>query len=283
MLTDSTKRSFPKIPFKPSQPMNQKYLALISATFVIGGLSQAAVIATDNFENNNPGTAYNDGISYGDNGGSGFGALTYLQGNGGGLFNATLSGSRALGIFAGGGGGNTQALGRTISSSTTSGVLTFQLRFDLANDVAFSGINIKSALGSAPSGFGTSELLSLGLTPSTGNNSIFIGGSVNTTIPLGVELRGVNLDFSVDFNTDTGAYIVGAKRTSDSLFTTVSGTLKDTNGGAAGVGAVSAIGFGNFNTGNNQNLIVDNLTLVPEPTSAALGLIGSLLLLRRRR
>jgi len=55
--------------------------ALLSAVAV-----HAQVSALDNFENNNPGTAYNDGIQYGDNGGSGFGALTYLEGTGGGLF-----------------------------------------------------------------------------------------------------------------------------------------------------------------------------------------------------
>src|SRR6201999_3266799 len=86
---------------------------------VAAALSAAAVTANaqisalDNFENNNPGTAYNNGIQYGDNGGVGFGALTFLEGAGGGIFDGSLDGARALGIFAGGASGNTQALGRT--------------------------------------------------------------------------------------------------------------------------------------------------------------------------
>lgn len=253
--------------------------ALLTAFLAAGTLSHAAVVATDDFENNNPGSAYNDSIQYADNGGTGFGALTYLEGSGGGLFDASLSGSRALGVFAGSGGGNTQALGRTVTT-TVAGTYTLQGRFDLDNSVAFSGFNIKSSLGAL---FGTSELLSFGLTPGTGNTSIFVGGSVNTSIAMGFELRGVNLDFSLDFDTDTGAYTLGVKKTSDAIFNTVSGTLKDTNGGDAGVGALGAVGFGNFHTGNDQNLVADNLNLVPEPASAALGLIGAALLLRRRR
>jgi hypothetical protein len=258
--------------------MKLKPQPLLTAFLAAGTLSQAAVVATDDFENNNPGSAYNDGIQYVDNGGTGFGALTYLEGTGGGLFDGSLSGSRALGVFAGGA-GNTQALGRTVTT-TVAGTYTLQGRFDLDNSVAFSGFNIKSSLGAL---FGTSELLSFGLTPGSGNTSIFVGGSVNTAIAMGFELRGVNLDFSLNFDTDTGAYTLGVKKTTDAIFNTVSGTLKDTNGGTAGVGALGAVGFGNFNSGNTQNLVADNLNLVPEPASAALGLIGAALLLRRRR
>jgi hypothetical protein len=260
--------------------MKSKTFAIILGAFAASQFTMhAAVIATDNFENDNPGTAYNDGIQYNDNGGTGFGALTYIEGNGGGLFNASLSGSRALGIFSGSNGGNTQALGRTLTT-TTKGTYTLQVRFDVNNSVGFSGINIKSAIGSL---FGTNELLSVGITPTTGNTSIFVGGATNTTISLGYEVRGVNFDLSLEFNTDTGAYIVGVKKTTDSVFSTVSGTMKDTNGGASGVGALAAVGFGNFNTGNDQNLVVDNLSIVPEPSAALLGGLGVLALLRRRR
>jgi hypothetical protein len=93
----------------------------------------------------------------------------------------------------------------------------------------------------------------------------------------------VNFDISLDFNTNTGAYVVGVKKTTDAVYSTVSGTLKDTNGGASGFGALAAVGFGNFNSGNDQNLVVDNLTIVPEPSVALLGGIGVLALLRRRR
>lgn len=243
-------------------------------------LAHSAVIATDDFENNNPGTAYNDGIQYGDNGGTGFGAITYLEGSGGGLFDATLGGARALGVFAGNLAGNTQAFGRTVTS-TLVGTYTFQARFDVSNTVAFSGFNIKSAFGSL---FGSSELLSFGLTPGSGNTSLFVGGSVNTTLALPLaDIRGQNLDFKLDFDTNTGAYTLSAKKTTDLAFSSVSGLLKDTNGAAAGVGPLAAVGVGNFNTGSNQNLVADNLNIIPEPSSAVVGLIGSVLLFRRRK
>lgn len=260
--------------------MKLKPHMLLAAFISAGSLSQAAVIATDDFENNNPGTAYNDGIQYADNGGSGFGGIAYLEGSGGGLFDATLSGSRALGVFAGSGGGNTQGLGRTVTA-TIAGTYTLQGRFDVDNSIGFSGFNIKSSIGTVFGG--ASELLSFGLTLGTGNNSIFVGGSVDKFIPMGFDLRGQNLDFSLDFDTLAGTYTLGAKKTTDLTFTTVSGSLKDTNGGDLGVGSLAAVGFGNFNTGANQNLVADNLSLVPEPASAMLGLMGMSFLLRRRR
>jgi hypothetical protein len=260
--------------------MKLKSPVFLAAFIATGSLMQAAVIATDDFENNNPGTAYNDGIQYVDNGGSGFGGITYLEGAGGGLFDATLSGSRALGVFAGSGGGNTQGLGRTVTT-TIAGTYTLQGRFDVDNATGFSGFNIKSSLGSVFGG--VSELLSFGLTPGTGNTSIFVGGSINTSLAMGFELRGQALDFSLEFDTLAGTYTLGAKKTTDPTFTTVSGSLKDTNGGTPGVGSLAAVGFGNFNTGSSQNLVADNLSLVPEPASVVLGLAGMSLLLRRRR
>ena len=67
------------------------------------------------------------------------------------------------------------------------------------------------------------------------------------------------------------------------------GLLKDANGAAAGSGAINAIGFINFNTGTNQNLAVDNLSMVPEPSTwfagslTALGIVGSVFRSQYRR
>ncbi len=258
-----------------------RVVAFSAAIILAAALSaHAQVSAMDNFENNNPGTAYNDGIQYGDNGGVGFGALTYLEGTGGGVFDASLDGARALGIYADGGG---QGLGRTTQDPFSTGVYSLNARFDLDNATGTSGFNIKSALGST---FGSNEELFFGLTPGSGNSSIFISdGTGNHTLSLpGVgELRGTNLNFSVSFDTLADSYTLrvtdpGAGGATNSF----SGSLKDTNGAAAGSGAINAIGFLNFNTSSGtQNLIADDLSMVPEPSTwaigslSAVGLVGS--------
>lgn len=222
-------------------------------------------------------------ISYGSNGGSGLGAHTYLEGTAGGVYletsGASIDGSKSLGIFASTGG---QALSRSTTVGSF-GIYTSSVRFNLSNTVAFSGLNIKSSQGST---FGSSELLSWGLTPGTGNTSIAVFGLANTTINLGSEIRGAVIDFSLAFNSLNSTFTLGAKFRASGSFTTVSGSLKDTNGGAAGTGNVTELGFGNFNTGTNQNLIVDNISIVPEPSTVgmlAVSLVGGAMLLRRRR
>ena len=267
----------------------------IALSILVAGVSSLTAWgqASDNFENSNPSNDYNDGIQYNDNGGSGFGALTYLEGTGGGLFNGTLSGARALGIFAGAGAGNTQALGRNVTSPVTQGIYSFDARFDVNNSVGTTGFNLKSALGTS---FGGSELLFVGLTPGSGNNQLFIndgGGTHTLTLGTATELRGVNINFSISFNSLADTYSLTAtilSGTSTGQSGTFAGILTDTNGATAGTGALAAVGFGNFNGGSaNQNLVVDNLsiTVVPEPSSLSLlggpAILGAWFYLRRRR
>ena len=190
-----------------------------------------------------------------------------------------LDGARALGIFAGGGGGNTQALGRTTQDIFNRGVYSLEARFDLDNSVGTSGFNIKSALGSGAGSFGQNEELFFGLTPGSGNGAIFISdasGSHTLALPTVSDLRGVNLSFSVAFDTVLGTYTLTATDLANSATNSFTGLLKDTNGGSAGTGAIDAIAFGNFNTGSNQNLIVDDLAVVPEPSTWAFGSLTAL-------
>lgn len=266
-----------------------KYFLVAAAVLSAGVITaNAQVSASDNFENDNPGPAYDDGIQYGDNGGVGFGALTYLEGTGGGVFDASLDGARALGVYAGGSSGNTQALGRTTQDPFFSGVYSLEGRFDLDNSVGTSGFNIKSALGRT---FGANEELFFGLTPGSGNSSIFISDGTGThtlSLPSATELRGVNLQFTVSFDTLADSYTLQVTDLANSATNSFSGSLTDTNGATAGSGAINAIAFGNFNTGSNQNLVADDLSMVPEPSTwamgslTALGLVGSALRRFRR-
>jgi len=235
--------------------------------------------ATDDFES----PVYTT-VEYGDNGGTGFGPLTYLEGTNGGIFGETgariISGTRSLGIFAADGG---QALSRSVDTPFSIGTYLLSGRFDLSNEVGFSGFNLKSSQGGT---FGADELIAFGLSPVAGHNSIAVFGAEDLTINLVSDLRGPIVDLRLDFNTLLGTYTLGAKLSTDVNYTTVSGSLKDTNGILPGTGAVSHAGYANFNTGGNQNLYADNVVLVPEPSVSVLfasSALATLFLLRRRR
>lgn len=265
-----------------------KKLAFGLLAFGFAVTANAQVVATDNFENDNPGNSYNDGIQYNDDGGTGFGPITYLEGTGGGLFNGTLGSGRALGLYAGNSSGNTQTFGRTLDSGVVAGTYSLTLRFDLNNSVGSSGFNLKTTLGTS---LGGGELLFVGLTPGSGNNVLFVNDGTGThTFAVGSlgELRGQVLDFSVSFDTAASTYSLTA--TSGSNVGTFSGSLKDTNGATAGTDSLGAVGFGNFNGGAaDQNLLIDNLnvTAVPEPSSLSLlagpAILGAWFFIRRRR
>ena len=239
-----------------------------------------AIIAFDDFESDPPyGT-----VSYGDNGGSNFGPLTYLEGTGGGIYGETgaarIAGNRSLGIFANSGAGNAQALGRNLTSSYSTGRYEVALRFNLNGSVGFSGVNLKSAnlTASGAGAFGANELLAIGLVPAGGNQTLRLFGSSNLTLDFGTEIRGSIIALRVDFDAGAGTYTAYAGLGLGNYSLSTSGNLK-----ASGT-EVRSLGFANFNTGTNQDLIVDNVS-IPEP-SAALGLLGGfgvLALVRRRQ
>ncbi|MBA3960401.1 MAG: PEP-CTERM sorting domain-containing protein [Chthoniobacterales bacterium] len=254
-----------------------KPLILFTALFATIATVTAAPDAADDYQ------SYGS-LNYGDNGGTGLGALTYLEGSGGGVFLAgpgsaidPAGNEKSMGIFAGGSGATGQAAYRSLNTLEVAGTYDVSARFNLSNTTAFSGFNIKTGVGST---FGTSELLAFGLNPAQGSGSISLFDATGThTITLDGELRGSVIDFALTFDTSAGTYtLTASERGSIAGFFT--GLLKDTNGAAAGVGSVADLGFANFNIGTNQDLIVDNisvssLTPIPEPGSTA----GILLLL----
>ncbi len=193
--------------------------------------------------------------AYGDNGGSGLGPADYLQGTGGGLYleqsSQKIDGSSSFGIYAGGGSGNSQAMDREILGAQTSGTVSLSMRFDVNNTVAFSGFNLKSGEGST---LGTDELVSVGITPSTGNDVIAVDGGTQT-INLGSSVLGQIIDFILSYDSVMGTYTLQAKFRTSSTYSSVSGSLKATGQ------TPTYLGFGNFNTGNLQNLIFDDIVV----------------------
>ena len=259
------------------------FAAAVTIVLTCAG-SIAAQVAEDDFENTNP--DYADGFDYGDNGGIGFDGLTYLGGANGGLFEGAIDG-QALGIFAGNDDG--QAVGRAINSPIFAGTYTLSLSFNLSNATDFSGFNLKNSIGGS---LGAGELLFVGLTASNGNASLLIGdGTGGHSVSLGADpdLRFENIDFSISFDTGALTYSLTATVRDSGDVGMFSGTLKDTNGGDAGSGAVGAVGFGNFDAGSNNNLLVDNLNLtaIPEPSTVSLlstvAIFGGCFYARRRR
>ncbi|MEY2537204.1 MAG: alpha-D-xyloside xylohydrolase [Verrucomicrobiota bacterium] len=203
-------------------------------------------------------------IAYGSNGGSGFGALTYREGSGGGVYletgGAQIDGAKSFGIFAGSNSGNTQAADRQILNAKQAGTLNISVRWNVNNAVAFSGFNLKSAQGTT---FGANELISVGLRPANGNNTIAVNGGAQT-INLGSEIRGQVVDFVLNYDGLSGTYQLGAKFRASAGYLFTSGNLKASNVTPA------YLGFGNFNTGGVQNLIFDSISLV-DSTSAGNG------------
>ena len=227
-----------------------------SSTWFEYGLTTSYGSTTRQFGSDNAETYSGFGYATNNNGGSGFGPITFLEGTGGGLYlsnssagNRQIDGSNSFGLYAGSGG---QAACRALLNPRAVGTLTLSVRFDLSNAAAFSGFSIKSAQGTS---FAANELLSFGLNPSTGNTALFVAGSVNQTIPLGSEIRGAVVDLKLDYDCALGTYTLGAKFRASPTYVTVSGNLKATGLNAA------FVGFANFNNnGTNQNLIFDTLS-----------------------
>ena len=238
-----------------------------------------AQIATDDYET---GT-----IAYGYNGGSGYGALTFISGTNGGVYgenassnNRQLDGAQSLGLFSA---SNSQAAGRSITSPITIGNFSLDARWDITNNSgndAFTGINLDSALGAS---FGANELLSFGLVGGTNNTFLITDSSGTHTLAVGTdtELRGGIFHFSINFNTTTEAYSLTVTDKGNSQSGTISGSLITT-------GTVGAFKIQNVDTDTgNQNLIIDNTVAVPEPSVVALlagsSVLGASFYMRRRR
>jgi hypothetical protein len=236
-------------------------------------------VAHDDADN----SAYDDGWQLdtgsggGDNGGFGFDPWVQSESSGGGGFFLTmdrqLTGSRSFGVFSADGGA---AAVRPLEAPLMIGELTLQVRHDLNNEVSFSGFNLRNTVAGS---FGTGELLALGMTPGDNNAVRVFGMGDGLTLSLGEELRGSILLWDVHWDAGAGTFSVTVTNLTGTGSASASGSLKESGT------TVQSIGFGNFNTGGGQNLIFDDITVVPEPATVSLVGLGTLcaLALRRRK
>jgi len=239
------------------------------------GLSAfSAFAASDNADNPPYADGWNDNTNPpADNGGSGFQPWINLENTGGSKYIANVSnggrqvdGNDSFGIMAASGTGeNGYAEGRPLVTPITAGIYTVTARFDLANTQGFSGFNLKTAAGTQ---FGTDafELLAFGMFPtlSNPNNTIGAFGAATSTIDLGHDIRGDIIQFSLSFDTSgTTSYTLTATDVTNFATGSTSGQLKFAGS------PVDVLGFGNFNSGTNQDLIFDSIAIeaVPEPAT----------------
>lgn len=268
-----------------------KKVAVIIAAIALVAASQtfAANLAGDNASN----APYADGWQSGDNGGFGFGAWTLTAqnspngsghfigsstANGDGLDNGIVGGlpndgdidsaGVAWGMYANG--GNTADATRPFTGGTLS--IGQSVSFDFDNgyiDSGTVGVGLQNAAGN-----NLWEMFFAGGNANYSNNDA--AGVVATTVGYGDE--GLKVKFTL---TGAASYTVVYTRR-DGVNQTINGNLI-----ANADQGIAQLRWFNFNAGpgTDHNAYLNNLSIVPEPTTltlVGLGMLGALALRRRK-
>lgn len=222
------------------------------------GMCSAAPLAADDASD----TAYDDGWGTGDNGGSGFGAwsLSNTGGNSGHFVGA--SGNNA------GGSGNIDTGGRAWGAYANSGETadgTRPFSGPLSVGQTFSIAMDNGWIGGGTVGFG--------LQNSSSQNRLeyyFVGGSPNYTI----QDNSGSVDSGLGFTGDGMTVAVTLTGANSYLLTIDGGTA--ITGTLANSGGIDRVRVFNFDAGSggNNDAFFNSISIVPEPSSLVLVLLG---------
>jgi len=238
--------------------MKKLALVLMAMGLAVGSVS-AALPAMDNASN------YGGTWNTGSNGGTGFGAWTINDGDGGHYIGATGLGSNTFGLF------------NTFTSTTTDAIRPFTGALSpgqtFSINLGFSPFNSGGGAVGIDLMSGTNVSIEL-VTTGSGDWMLNDGGS---NFSAGVAAAS-NTPFSFSFTYNGG----------NSYSFTLTGSVGGTNFMSANsISGIDNLRIFNFNQGPGANFGFDNLAIVPEPSSLALvagpALLGAWFFFRRRR
>jgi hypothetical protein len=232
----------------PDRPLGRLLLAAVATAAIVSN-SFAATIASDNASN----AAYSDGWVTGDNGGTGFGAWTLTNSNGGSYVGGTGQGDPSFGLWSNGTGAFSTALRPFTGGALNSGQ-TFNV--NIGHTVTINGeIGVQFQNSSGAS------LFTLKFVGGQSDWQLNDGGSdfgagqayvANTSLGFSFTYNGGN-SYSYTFGTGSGNNF------------TASNNLTD----------IRQVLFYSNNQGPDQNFGINNLSVVPEPSTYALLGLGA--------
>ncbi len=246
---------------------HQSRLAIALALIFSVSTALAASLANDNADNDPYGS--DNTFMPGQDGGSGFTSWVELEtGTPGSMYleeSAPLAGNQSWGLSG------TYALGRGLEQATAEATWTFTAMHG-AGIAAFCGFSLRTSTSAGS--FAESEILRFGIDYSEefDNTRVYYStdaGGAYDYLDLGdVDLRGVQLQYSVTWSTFAGSFRLGVENLDNSSYAEGTGTLLSGN-------AVAMLGVGIFEATLDERLTFDSYDLapIPEPgTMAALGL-----------
>lgn len=247
--------------------MKSRFLGVLTAAALAASSAFAANLGTDTAAD----AVYNDGLQNGDNGGSGFNAWSLaVQGTGGGFIGDAVgqgfgdindpsgAGGEAWGFFGNPAGANGINADRTFDGGALTVGQTFLIDLAIAFRNGNKGIDLDVGGGSVWNFNVGSDLYTV--------NGVDLGWTYSQTSVFELSVTA----------TGAGTYDVSLTRGSDVF------NQSYANGGT-GIDGFGLYVFGTDAGDDRNNLFVNNLAIVPEPSTIVLGLVGALGLVAARR